>query len=197
VNLQEYVAQIVTVGANEVVAVPFPYETRIRKLIASISGAGAFNLTAYNRNFVSSAVTITSITDNGSGKCRIRINVEHYLVVGDVVTVSGSSVGGYNVSHTITAVDGANGYFDTSVAFSTVPVTPGSYVLAVATYAQVAYEVIPQQAASSGAVRLTDVDYHFVNRDRSSGANRNGPWYIYLKFSVAGTYFVSLGHYPD
>jgi len=60
--------------------------------------------------------TVGSITNSG-GFCKITMLVPHPLPVGAIITISGSSVGGYNTSHAVTAVNSAQ-QFVTGVAYS-------------------------------------------------------------------------------
>lgn len=73
--------------------------------------------------FVSAATTITSVADNGSGKCQFTLN-SHGLAVGDVLFIGGSTKGNLDTVHTITAKD--TNTFDTDVDY-VASATPGEY----------------------------------------------------------------------
>lgn len=63
---------------------------------------------------------VSSIADNGSGKCRITTALSHYARPEDTILVAGSSVSGYNVGHTITNIISTTS-FDTNVTYSSSP----------------------------------------------------------------------------
>lgn len=61
----------------------------------------------YSRAFSSGSLAVTSITSNGATptpKARVLFSEIHTLAVGDIITVAGSDVGGYNTQHTVSAV---------------------------------------------------------------------------------------------
>lgn len=62
--------------------------------------------------------TWTSIASNGAGtpKCRFTVPAGHRLAINSKILVANSSVGGYNTTHTITAVTATT--FDTDINYS-------------------------------------------------------------------------------
>lgn len=56
------------------------------------------------KNNVNYGFSFTAITNNGSGKCLFTVTAGHNAQILDVLTVSGSGVGGYNTTHTVTNI---------------------------------------------------------------------------------------------
>lgn len=105
--------------------------TNLSVATSSVVGSQVLNTVPYptQRNGVSSAfktaaVTLTSVADNGSSKCRFT-KTSHGLSVGDVLFISGSTDGNVDATHTITAVPSSS-TFDTDVAY-VASATAGSY----------------------------------------------------------------------
>ena len=74
--------------------------------------------------FVGTAVTLTSVANNGSGKCRFTKS-SHGRSVGDVIFVAGSTTGNLDRTHVITDVPTSN-TFDTDVDY-VASATAGEY----------------------------------------------------------------------
>lgn len=83
--------------------------------------------------FQSSAVSLTSVANNGSGYCRFTKS-SHGLSVGDVLSISGATAASLNVLHVVTAVPTAN-TFDTRVAYAASSPSAGSYKTVAGTFA--------------------------------------------------------------
>lgn len=83
--------------------------------------------------FQSTAVTLTSVADNGSGKCRFTLT-SHGRSVGDVLFVTGSTSGNLDYTHTITAVP-TSGTFDTDVDY-VASATAGVYKMVARNFAK-------------------------------------------------------------
>jgi len=73
--------------------------------------------------FETSPISLTSVADNGSGKCRFTLNT-HGLAVGDVIAINGSTSGALDKLHVITAV--TLNTFDTRVDY-VASATAGDY----------------------------------------------------------------------
>jgi len=74
------------------------------------------------------AVGITSITDNGSGKCRFVTDYNHGLVLLDDIETVYSSVAGYNLNHSVTAIGSLN-QFDTDVNYTADAGSVGFFII--------------------------------------------------------------------
>lgn len=105
--------------------------TNISVATSSVVGSQILNVSPYptQRNgvssaFKSSATTLTSVADNGSGKCRFTLT-SHGLSVGDVIFVTGSTDANIDATHTVTAVPSSS-TFDTDVAY-VASATAGTY----------------------------------------------------------------------
>jgi hypothetical protein len=193
----------VTATENEIVALDYPGRCRLTRVAVVREGGGTFTIDLYNRAFTDDAVTITRIIDDGQTKCRL-IAPGLAVRIGDVITVAGASVGGYNTSHRVTAVepiwdDGTKlmTRVDTVVtdqAFSA-QATGGTATLAIPAAEQPLYHVCDHITGTDDEDVALDVAY--MNRDpllnRNIGVNRK----IYVKFADAATYRVAIRSTTD
>lgn len=100
---------------------------------AAYSGSKVLNTVGYptqhngmSSAFHTAAVTLTSVADNGSAKCRFTLT-SHGRSVGDVIFITGSTTGNVDSTHTITAVP-TSATFDTDVTY-TASATAGVYTM--------------------------------------------------------------------
>lgn len=82
--------------------------------------------------YAEDAVALTSVANNGSGKCRFTKN-SHGLTVGTVLNITGSTTGNLDGLHVITAV--ATNTFDTNKDY-VASADPGDYQVSDGTYNQ-------------------------------------------------------------
>lgn len=113
--------------------------TNLSLATSSEIGSGTLNKVAFpsktngvSSAFKSSSTTLTSVADN-SGKCRFTLT-SHGLTVGQVLFVSGSTAGGVDGTHKVTAVPTAN-TFDTDVDY-VASATAGVYKTVARNFAQ-------------------------------------------------------------
>ena len=85
---------------NEIVPIPVPGRMFLQKLNV-VGSIAAFNAFIYNRAFGNPTDAISTIT-TASGKAKLTFKWPHRFAINDRLTVAGSSVGGYNVTHIIT-----------------------------------------------------------------------------------------------
>lgn len=101
------------------------------------------------------------VTNDGYGKTRLWFApnasgpASHLLSEGDTITVSGSTVGGYNTTHVVLAVNMGANTIDTSVAY-TVDAAGCLVELATDAAQKPALEIFPATAHTGNVVRLTD-----------------------------------------
>ena len=88
--------------AKHVVATASEIPPGGRKIVTVASRSiGVFNAFIYNRAFGNPTDAISTIT-TASGKAKLTFKWPHRFAINDRLTVAGSSVGGYNVTHIIT-----------------------------------------------------------------------------------------------
>ena len=179
---------VTSVGTDAIKTIPFLSRANIREITLVRLGTGTFTATFYSRAFTGTTAYLNQITNDGNSYCLLHkaaVNGLDLVRVGDVITVSGSSVGGYNTSHRVTAISGNN--YVTDVAYSADSVG-GQYVLAVPAAEQIAYRVYTVTPTTSSNVNSLNILYH--NRDPLPNANAGYLHNIYLKLSDADTYRV-------
>ena len=139
-------------GVHEVLYGPSSRSLVLNKAYGVASTSGDVTLVRHGLQAVS----------NGAGKVRIYFKgnpagpTAHMLSEGDTIAVSGSSVGGYNVNHIVTAVDIDANTVDTSVAYTADVTVPFLVELATAAEQKPVLELFPLTAHTANVVRLTD-----------------------------------------
>lgn len=165
------------------VEIGLPNKTLITLLRVAQVGAGAYNLTIYNRKFTGNAIAIHRIVDDGNTQAKLHFQAAHELRAGDTVTVSGSSVGGYDTDHVVTEV------LDPQTVVTDQAYTAdgfgGTGQLDIPAAVQPVFEVVEQQAASSGIVRFNGTR-PFANLDVTPTSQNHHK--AYFLFSATGTY---------
>ncbi len=71
----------------------------------------ADRIAKYETSYIT-GLSIASVANNGSGKVRATTTATHGLAIGDMVTLSGCSVGAYDGTYDVTAVNAGNKTFD-------------------------------------------------------------------------------------
>lgn len=199
--------QITTVGANELVAIPFPSRCKIHRMVIFKVGGGAVDVDLFSRNLASDDIDVERIEDNGSGNTRIWLGpgLELPSYVNDSLTVAGSTTVGYNTTHKVTAVgtiyktphptgnlrDQQN-YIDTDQTY-TADATGGTVTRALAAGEEALWLVVAPLTGTGSSDVLTNADsdeIEFVNRDpigaRNIGVNRK----LYVRPATAATYVI-------
>ena len=126
------------------------------------------------------------------GKTLLTIPTGHIFKAGDQITVAGTTVGGYNTTHTVTK-DIDDTRVLTDIAWSADLEHGGTAVLAVAAANKPLYEVIPLTAASGGVVRYEkDFGKPAINQERRRKQLQSFTPRLYLLLSGSGTYRVSI-----
>lgn len=136
---------------------------------------------------------LTSITNNGSGKCRFTVTAANLVGVkiGDVIEVKGSDVSGYNVlTHVVTALVSAT-TFDTDQSYSSAgsggywQTAPQVFVTVDPAVHKVIDEVTVAGSASTYSQAYTDRMYQ--NRDNQSLTARRMTSALYLEIEPSTT----------
>lgn len=191
-------------AVKTVVTLPMPMRGTLSRLfVKQTSGTLAgYSFKIFNRRGasavaidlnVSAGGALTSIGDNGSGKCRFVVTAADAvgLRVGDTVEVKGNTVSGYNVkTHVVTAIVSTT-QFDTNQAYSSAG-TGGYWQTAPAVYPTPAdpdanLVVDLTTVAGSAATSATKPDVDYENRDNQNSTARRRAQALYLEIEPAGT----------
>jgi hypothetical protein len=85
---------------NEVVPIPLPGRLFLQKLTV-VSSIATYNAFLYNRAFGNPVAGLSTITNSG-GKAKLLFRYPHRFLIGDRLTVAGTSQAGYHTTHVIT-----------------------------------------------------------------------------------------------
>lgn len=184
-------ARIVVVTATDQFAVECPPMLMDLLNIARTDADVSFTVTMHARKLFDPAASPTNIAriENEGGKVKITPAATFWRKVGDVVTVAGSSVGGYNVSHVVTKVY-PSGSFVTDINFVSETNNNGTVRLDIPAAQRPAWQLgATTTVANSAPQALNGVP--FVCQD-SPNPDGPTPSKIYLTFSEAGTYVLTL-----
>jgi len=148
-----------------------------------------FTLDIYNRAFTAAAVNIDTITQRDAF-CLIKFQADHRLAVGDTIAVVGTGGGAYGGMHVVTAVLDRF-HVVTNVHF-TINGYGGIATLTIPIEEYPVYEVMAQQTSGADGVLRWQASYGiaWVNEDAEGDAGKLRK--LYLKFSLAGRYKVSI-----
>lgn len=187
-------AVVTTTVPDEIVAMDFPGRADLTKLIAVSPDVTDAKINVYSRAFTSDAVAVFSITDDGNGKTAIELAAPLLVNVGDVLTVAGSDVVGYNVAtHRVTSYSSDERRIVTDQTYSA-DGAGGTAALSIPTAERELYRVMLELTLADGLLVYIDDDgASFHNQDPRTRYRGQIPRLIYLQFSAAGTYRVTLG----
>ncbi len=190
-------------GAKTLVTLPCHMRGELgRLLIKQVSGnLDGYKFNLFDRRGASSVGTdlfcrggaLTSITDNGSGKCRLTVTAADLVGVkiGDTVEVKGSNVGGYNVlTHVVTALVSAT-TFDTDQSHTS-DGTGGYWQVAPQVFATVepdVHKVIDEVTVAGSASTYSQAytNRMYQNRDNQSTTARRMTSALYLEIEPSST----------
>jgi hypothetical protein len=187
-----------TTGAEEIVALDFPGRCELTRVSIVRVGTGAIDVDVFNRKFVGDEHAVLAITDDGDTKALITLGLDAAIMddvrVGDLVTVAGSSVGGYNVAHRITAIAEDKRSFVTDQAYSA-DGTGGTVKLDIPVAEQELNRVLSNITGSDSVLTIPPGSGDkavYVNQDPLPNANIGVKRKIYFKFAAAATYRVAI-----
>lgn len=184
-------------------AVPAPSRTELQKLIAireesadSLSEIDdAFTVEVFNRAFLGPAVIVIAVENDGNDKCRVFLEGNPQLKVNDPLVVEGCDVAAYNTTHRVRSIEKvAGGYRLTTNRDFTSRGTGGVAQLSIVNEEQELYRVMATISSANNFAAYNSGDgVLFENQDprRHDGSSHERK--IYLRFSAAGTYLVTLG----
>lgn len=182
---------------------PAPSRTEFQKLIAvreestdSVSQVDdPFTVEVFNRAFVGPTVDVVAVERATNGKCRVFLDGDPKVKLNDPLVLDGCDVGAYNTTHRVKAIEKvAGGFRITTNRDYTVRGTGGTAQLSIVNEEEELYRVLLPQASSNNYVAYNaDDGVMFENQDprRHDGSSHERK--IYLRFSVPGTYRVTLG----
>ena len=167
--------------------------------VVNIAGSGTATFTLYNRAFTSDAYNLAGQLNDGNGKVVLKaaqpssqgsFPVPLPFAVGDTLTVAGSSVGGYNTTHRVTArIDSFN--LVTDVSYTSLG-NGGTATLAIPTVEKNLYKIA--SAVASGGVATWEASSWVVlhNADALAKGQSVKTNLAYLDAGAAGSYRASL-----
>jgi hypothetical protein len=178
-------------GGTEVINAPNK-SILLKAEIIQIGSTSAFAAVLYNRAFTwSAAINLVTLTNDGNSKVLLTSVDDLPLAVGDLVTVAGSTVGGYNTTHRVTSVVGPKKVV-TDVAY-TAAGTGGTVTLAISTVEKNLYKVASITGVSGLGEYTSSVWMPVINADPLPyGRASKDSTPIYLNIDTAAAYRASL-----
>lgn len=146
---------------GEIVPIPIPGRMFLQKL--NVAGSiAAYNAFLYNRGFGNPVTGIATIT-TAAGKARLTFRYPHRFLIGDRLTVAGTTQAGYHVTHIITHM------------LSELEVVTDQNYIADATggTATLIIGVLTSSSLGGKLVLTTDVDHVFKIGDTITVANHS------------------------
>lgn len=189
-----------TAGPDEVVELDFPGRCDLTRISLVRVGAGNVKANVYNRKFVGATHAIIRIEDVAGGGVRIVLSDDaadfNDVKVGDLVTVAGNSVGGYNVAHRVLVIDSSTEprFIETDQAF-TADGAGGTAKLDIPALEQELQRVIPEIDGASPQLIIptgTGDTATYVNQDPLPNVNIGIKRKLYMKFEDAATYKIAI-----
>lgn len=185
--------EIVVADAALFMPIDFPGRGALTQLF--VSKTGAFTVAVYNRQMITAALAVNSITSDKAAELVTKINMAVPLAakVGDPITVAGNTVVGYNTTHRITAISSDRKTIVTDQTWSA-DGTGGTAALAIPAAEQALYKVLDAQTAAGNVVNYQNDDGKpYANADPKDHDGSTHKRLLYLKFSATGTYRVVVG----
>lgn len=182
---------------------PAPSRTDLQKIIAireesadSFSEVDdAFSVEVFNRAFFGPVVNVIAVENDGNDKCRVFLDSNPKVKIGDPLSIDGCDVGAYNTTHRVRSIEKvAGGYNLVTNRDYTTRGTGGTAQLSIVNEEEELYRVLSPQSSSNNFVAYNaDDGVLFENQDprRHDGSSHERK--IYLRFSSPGTYRVTLG----
>ena len=178
----------------------WPGRCELTRISVMEEDAVAIDVDFFNRKLIGGTLAIATILDDGNTKCLITLAAgvvftETEIKVDDLITVAGSSVGGYNVAtHRVTFISEDRRQAITSVAY-TADATGGTANLDL-TVIEAVYRVMPNIAGASPQLSFppaTGDAVLFINSDPLGNLNIGINRKLYLRINGgAGTYRLGL-----
>ena len=183
---------LVAAAPGDILSVPCHSEAEIRKIVITASVASA-TVGVFNRAFTTPTVDVLTIDDDGNGKCRLTLATPLAVNVGDLLTVAGNTVAGYNVAtHRVTWYSADDKTLITDKAYSALG-TGGTVKLDIPATEQELYRVMPDMPVDSNVlVYVPTQGVVFFNQDPMEFHRSSPRQLLYFRFSAAGTYRVTV-----
>lgn len=189
---------VTTTGVDEIQALGFPGRCELTRIAIVRVGTGTIDVNVFNRLFVGSEHDILVITDDGNTKALITLNPDAAdmddVRVGDIVTVAGSSVAGYNTQHRITSIADDKRSFITDQAYSA-DGTGGTVKLDIPSEEQAMNLVLPNIGGADSVLVIPPGSGDkaiYVNQDPLPNANIGIKRKVYMQFGAVATYRVAI-----
>jgi hypothetical protein len=184
----------------ETFAVDFPGRCELTRIALLEEGGAAIDADIFNRQLIGAVNAVSTITDDGTGQALITLSLGSLfspteVKVGDLLTVAGATVGGYNVAtHRVLAISE-----DRRQAVTSEPYTADSEdgsVQMVLTAVEALFRVMPNIAGASPQVSFppaTGDSIIFVNADPLPNINIGINRKLYIRINGGlGTYRLGL-----
>lgn len=191
--------RFVITATPERVDMDFPGRCELTRIAIVEEGGGAIDVDIFNRKIVGTSLGIATITDDGSSQVLITLAAgqvfpEDEVAVGDLLTVAGSSVGGYNVAtHRVLSISEDRRQAATSEAY-TADGAGGTAQLDLSAIEEV-FRVIPNIAGASPQLIIpagTGDKVLHVNRDPQPNLNIGVNRKVYFRITGNGSYRIAL-----
>jgi hypothetical protein len=190
---KEYV--VTTGGVNAVVALDFPGRAEITRIgVTNVAGA-AFTADFFNRAFSGTALAVKYVLADTSGTGTLMYVLDTYfpVKVGDLVTVVGTSVVGYNnATQRVTNVSADGKAISTAGTAYSADAAGGTIQLVIPAVEQPNYKAYGQVGGTANAEVVSNPPTVYVNQDPTPARNIGVPRKIYAKLSIAGTYKIAI-----
>jgi hypothetical protein len=196
--------EVVVTDESLLYELPGPSRTYLQKLLVvrdegneSVSEPGndSFSVEAFNRAFIGPVCNILAIEQSRTGnRCVLVLDANPKVRVGDPLDIDGNSETANDGMHRVTAIEtSASGWrITTNRVYATG--TGGTAQLNITGQYEELYRVLAPQASVDNVVIFNpDSGVLFENQDprRHDGSSHERK--IYLRFSLTGTYRVTLG----
>jgi hypothetical protein len=178
----------------------WPGRCELTRISLLEEAAVAIDADIFNRRLISDPLALATITDNGIGQALISLGgtdlfLETEIQVGDLLTVAGSDVGGYNVAtHRVDAISDDRRRVTSSELYTADGA--GGTVQMVLTAVEALYRVMPNISAASPVLSFppaTGDSIVFVNADPVGNVNIGVNRKLYLRINGgAGNYRLGL-----